>query len=265
MPSIHQVFEARLQRHIDAAAERLVEAQRDVMAYHAANGLLQSGARLKRQAAVRNEAVAEIVDWCLAEVAEFSRKHGMRPEVHGNLVRPALEAFMASSREKLSFAAFGPAASKAIAEILDRADANFNAELDEFMVGAWRPRKPNRETSVTNNNVTLNNSQAGSIQQAGDGAQQSAMSAFDGGTLRDALDTFAKATADAELANDVREAIATEVETLRPQLRKDRPSAVIVRESLSTLRNIVEGVASGALTPAFTTLITAAIPLIGAF
>lgn len=263
MPSIHQVFEARLKRHIDAAADRLVEAQRNVMASHAAKGLLQSGARLKRQAAARNEAVAEIVDWCLVEVADFSKKHGMRPEAHGNQARPALEAFMRSSREKLTFEAFGPAASKAISEILDKADANFNAELDEFAVGAWRPRRPNGETSVTNNNVTVNNSNGVSVQQAGDGAQQYSASSFDAGAMWEALDGFERAVLAAELSQEVRDAIAAEVETIRPQIKKANPSAVILKESLKTLRTVVESAAAGALTPSLLAVGAAAAPLIG--
>ena len=232
------------------------------MAYHAANGMLGSGARLKRQARVRNEAVADIVDWCLSEVASFSKANGMRPQAHGDQVRPALEAFMRNSREKLTFEAFGPAVTKAIAEILDKADAHHIAELDEFAVGAWRPREPGKETSVTNNNVNNYGGTVGSVQQGGDGAQQ-VVTTFDVAAMRQALDAFEQATASVELPAELRQAIAAEVDTLRPQLKKPTPSEVIVRESFKTLRSLVEGVAAGTLTSAFVALATAAAPLMG--
>lgn len=263
MASIHDVFERRLQRHIDKAADRLAEAQRGVMASYSAKGLLNSGPRLKRQAQVRNEAVADIMNWCLCEVMDFSKANGMRPQVHGQQVRPALEAFMLSSRGSFSFQQFGPAAANAIVDIMDKADAHIAAELDEFAVGAWRP-KPTEGGSVTNNSVVNNGGSIGNLQQGGDGAQQQIVTTADIQALTQALEAFAEAAQSAPVAPEVRAAISVEIETIRPQLNKPTPSAVIVREGLKSLRNVLEGVAGGLLTPQFAALMAAAMPLIGA-
>jgi hypothetical protein len=261
--SIHDVFERRLQRHIARAADELAAAQRQVMAEFAARHLLQSGARRQRQTQVRNTHVSELVEWCLAEVLSFSRTNGMQPQAHGDQLRPHLLAFMASSREGLKLGALGDAASQAIAAILDKADAHITAELDEFSAGAWRPREQSKVGAVTNNNVTLTNSMAGNIQQAGDFAQQDAR-AFDGAALQQALSVFEREVGEVEISDEARAAIKAEVDTIRPQLGKREPSSVIVRESLKTLRNLVEGLAAGALTPSFVALLTAAAPLVGA-
>jgi len=116
---------------------------------------------------------------------------------------------------------------------------------------------------VTSNNVNVGSgSTVGSIQQAGNAAHQQSGSTIDINSVQQALEEFERAVSEAELSEEARSEIGVEIETIRPQLKKAAPSAVIVRESLKTLRNIVEGLAAGALTPQFVALMAAASPLI---
>lgn len=118
---------------------------------------------------------------------------------------------------------------------------------------------------MTNNTVNIGDgATVGSIQQAGANAHQQSAATFDVGSIQQALDQFERVAVDPTISEEVRAAICAEIETIRPQLKKATPSAVIVREGLKSLRNIVEGVAGGLLTPQFATLMTAALPLIGA-
>lgn len=261
-------FDRRVRRHAEVAMERQVEARRQIMAEYSARGLLRSGPRLKRQAQVRNEQLAELVEWCLSDVSALPGVTASNWNEHGHAIRGALTAFMTDSRAPVlsDGAPFGAAAEKALAEILDKGDASAFAELDDFGSGVWRPRSPSREVSMTNNTVNIGDgATVGSIQQAGDRAHQQSATTIDVSSIQQALDQFERAAEDAAISEEVRSAIRAEIESIRPQLRKPTPSAVIVREGLKTLRNIIEGAAAGALlTPQFAALMTAALPLIGA-
>lgn len=261
----HDAFDRRVLRHVEIASEQVAEAARQVMAEYAARGGLKSGPRLKRQAEVRNEHVADLAQWCLSEVLNLPGSTPAHWNEHSHAIRGSLTAFMSESRGSVSSAAapFGPAVVQAIDAILDKADASTLAELDEFTAGVWRPRGPSKETAVTNT-INVTNATVGNIQQAGNHAHQQSTNMLDIGTIQQALDAFDRAAADAELSAQTRAAIRAEVATIRPQLSKPAPSAVIVRESMKTLRNVVEGLAAGALTPTFVALLHAAAPLIGA-
>ena len=261
----HDAFDRRVLRHVETASEQLADAERQVIAEYAARGLLNSDPRLKRQAQVRNEHLADLAQWCLSEVLSLQGNTSMHWDEHSHSIRGNLTGFMAASRGSVSSAAapFGPAVVQAIDAILDKADANTLAEMDEFGAGVWRPGGPTRETAVTNS-INVMYSTVGSIQQAGNNAHQQSANTLDIGSIQQALDAFDLAVSDAKLGEEDRAAIAAEVETIRPQLSKPAPSAVIVRECLKTLRNVVEGLAAGALTPTFIALQQAAAPLIGA-
>lgn len=259
-------FDRRVLRHKEIASERLADAQEQVMAEYAARGLLRSGPRLKRQAQVRNEHVADLTQWCLSEVLALSGDTSANWNEHGHSISSGLKDFMSASRVSVRAAAapFGVSVVEAIDGILDKADAHTLAELGEFSSGVWRPRASAMETAV-NNSVNLTNSTVGSIQQAGSHAHQQSDNTLDIGSIQQALDAFDRAAAEADLSEQERAAIRAEIETIRPQLGKPAPSAVIVREGLKSLRNIVEGVAAGALlTPQFGALMAVALPLIGA-
>lgn len=115
---------------------------------------------------------------------------------------------------------------------------------------------------VTTNNVTMFGSQIGSLQQAGAGAAQQNSGSFDVSAFRSALDSFDEAVIKSNLDEQERAALRAEIETMRPQLSKPQPNPVVITEGLKTLRNIVEGIAAGLLTPAFVQLAATAAPLV---
>lgn len=266
--AFRDAFDRRIQRHAEKASGQLAEAQRQVMAESSARGLLKSGPRLEQRAQVRNEHLADLADCCLSEVMGLPGDVTSSWNEHGHVIRGSLADFMKESRAPVlsGGAPYGAAAEDALAEILDRGDAYALAELYEFGSGVWRPSLPREEVSVTSNTVNVGDgATVGSIQQAGNHAHQQSANTLDIGSIQQALDAFDRAAAEVDLSEQARAAIRAEIETIRPQLSKPAPSAVIVRESLKSLRNIVEEVAAGALlTPQFGALMAAALPLIGA-
>lgn len=259
-----ELIEGRITRHVSKAASALEEAQRGVLADAAARGMLRSGPRLKRQAEVRNEQAANLVEWCLLEVGHLPGDTSINWTLYGPFVRTTITTFLAQSRDGLRFEEFGPAAASAIASILDNADAHFLADLEEFGASLWRPRKPPGGANVTtNNSVVLNNSTAGTIQQSGQGAHQEATANGDVAAVRLALEQFSRAVAEAQIAEDQRAELLAEIETLRPQLTKPKPNVAIVRETLGTMRRVAEGAAGGVLTEALVPLLIAAATVFG--
>lgn len=105
------------------------------------------------------------------------------------------------------------------------------------------------DASTTNNTVNVGSGAViGNVQLAGDGAQQHGTATINIGAIQKALEEFERALdADTEISAEDKGAIRAEIDTIRPQLRKQQPNPVILREVLKSLRSIVEASASGVL------------------
>jgi hypothetical protein len=90
------------------------------------------------------------------------------------------------------------------------------------------------------------------------GANQSIEITVNVGAVADALTRFEAAIAAAELPSKAMDELLADVNTLKAQLAKPSPSALILREAGNSLRNVTEGIVGGMLTPA---IMTAAGPL----
>ena len=116
--------------------------------------------------------------------------------------------------------------------------------FDSYEHGFYIP-----ESSMTSNTVHVGSGAViGNMQLAGDGAQQHGTATINIGAIQKALEEFERALdADTEISAEDKGAIRAEIDTIRPQLRKQQPSPVILREVLKSLRSIVEASASGVL------------------
>jgi len=258
---------ARFERRIEQADESLKEAQRGVLAQFTAKGALFSGARLKKQAQVRNEHAHALIELCLEEVTHLpGQQRDINWAIYGPFLLERLDAFLERSRDGLAPEKLGgAAAARDIAEILDKADARLRAELADFGAGLWRPRRPTGGVNVSNttNNVTAINSPIGTLQQGGAGAKQNATTELNVALLKEALDAFEGTLATADIDQILREAINVEIATIRPQLSKAQPNGTIVGEGVKSLRNLAEGVAAGLLTEMLLPVLAAAAPFLG--
>ena len=116
--------------------------------------------------------------------------------------------------------------------------------FDSYEHGFYTP-----ESSMTSNTVHVGSGAViGNVQLAGDGAQQHGTATINIGAIQKALEEFERALdADTEISAEDKGAIRAEIDTIRPQLRKQQPNPVILREVLKSLRSIVEASASGVL------------------
>jgi len=98
------------------------------------------------------------------------------------------------------------------------------------------------------NNITIGTMINSSIQQASPDATQ-IFSQGDTRTdeLRQLVAEIKNAISQLELQPDAQQDVAADVATLEAQLSSSRPKAVIITESLSTIRSVLEGVAGSAI------------------
>jgi len=68
-------------------------------------------------------------------------------------------------------------------------------------------------------------------------------------SVKTALDGFEAAIAAVELPSAQRDDISADILTIKAQLAKKRPTLSVLQEAGKSLRNIVEGVAAGIMTP----------------
>jgi hypothetical protein len=90
------------------------------------------------------------------------------------------------------------------------------------------------------------------IQQGSPGAKQTVEFKVEIKTVEKALAAFESAIQTAELPPPKAAELMADVQTIKAQLAKPSPSGLIIQEAGKSLRNVVEGIAGGLLTPAVT-------------
>lgn len=134
--------------------------------------------------------------------------------------------------------------------LLPAADAlgqRLSLMIRQFDIGFLDNVEP-EAVSVTHNNLNVGTN-IGAIQQGSHGATQNVNVSLDVGAVTIALDAFEKELATSPLQTETRQALGAEIETARAQLKKAAPSKPILAEVGRSIRNVVEGVAAGMMTP----------------
>jgi hypothetical protein len=217
----------------------------------AASGRGGSGADLIGRVDVLRNRIRILADQCFSAVerlpagTEYTRR--MHRENEGEYLRGVLCEFLNQAEGQILIGNPPPAAVTAINQQLAEIRDQLEHDLRSFQASLWRPHAAGRSASVTNNNNTVYNYGNASIQQAGDGATQSATVQFNASAVESALEKFVAALAAPEVPEQIRRDAMIEVESIRPQLRKVAPNVSIIREGLHSLRSIAEGMAGGYL------------------
>lgn len=257
-PDIIGAFNDRVRRHVTDALRQYRDEQKAVSHEMAAKGLGNSGPHLRRRVEVLRKWMVALTDQCFEDVTRLPGTQSMHRMVHADFLADQLGGFLMQAESDVLIFDPGPAASNAIKQEIRPIREGLEHDLRDFQAQLWRPRSHGKAVSVTNNTISLHGSNVGSIQQAGEGAMQTASVHFNVVAVQTALDDFVAALDASGVPDEVRRAAMIEVETIRPQLKKPAPNVSIVREGLHTLRNIVEGVAAGLLTAKFAALLLAA-------
>ena len=257
-PDIIGAFNDRVKRHVADALRQYHDEQKAVSHEMAAKGLGNSGPHLRRRVEVLRKWMVALTDQCFEDVTRLPGTQSMHRMVHADFLADQLGGFLTQAEGDVLIFDPGPAASNAIKQEIRPIREGLEHDLRDFQAQLWRPRSQGKAASVTYNTVNVHGSTVGSIQQAGEGATQTATVYLNVGAVQAALDEFVAALDASGVPVEIRNTAMIEVETIRPQLKKPTPNVSIVREGLHTLRNVVEGVAAGLLATKLAALLLAA-------
>jgi hypothetical protein len=123
--------------------------------------------------------------------------------------------------------------------------------MRQFDVGFFDPQEP--EVPQVSNSITIGSMTAGAIQQGSPGAKQTVQLTVNVDAISNALTQFQSAIESVALPPKTIETLMADVQTIRAQLAKPSPSTVILHEAGKSLRNVIEGITGGLLTPAVVT------------
>lgn len=102
-----------------------------------------------------------------------------------------------------------------------------------------------KASHITHNHITIGTMTNSQLQQHSPGAHQSIATGFDASALIALVEAIETQAPSMALSFDAYAELLAEVATLRAQAASPKPKSGVIRESLSSLRNIIEGAAGG--------------------
>lgn len=167
-------------------------------------------------------------------------RHVLRKKTEERLKKFAEDAKAAANASDLHGAHFG----KQLADF----DRHLDFALRQFDVGFSDPPEP-EVRPVTKNIITVGNMTGSAIQQGSPNASQKVQCTLNIEAVRTALSNFETAISGANLPATTLDEIKADIHTIRAQLSKTSPTLLIIQETGRTMRNVIEGIAAGVLTP----------------
>jgi hypothetical protein len=111
-----------------------------------------------------------------------------------------------------------------------------------------KPKEPTQHFPAIFNILNVDKMVGSQIQQGSNGSTQSQyLKQFDLDAIRDFVKDLKAALPGIQFNESDRAEAESELQTIEAQLRSTKPKGLILRESLKTLRNLIEGIASNAL------------------
>jgi hypothetical protein len=247
-PTIND-FLARVDWHLQKARDRALSGVNEVRARATAHGALQ-GSRtvLFTTEAVRKEFDAG-VETVLGELKRAIRTTRLD---RGDLRQQAVQRLLNFAIWAKSAANTPDVSALGMSQNLDREMDALNQHLQfavrQFDVGLFDPAEP-EVPALSNNSITIGNMTGSTIQQGSPGAKQSVRSSLNIESAVAALATFETAIKQTNLPATTLGDLMVDVRTIRDQLSKSSPTPSIIQEAGRSLRNIMEGITGGILTP----------------
>jgi hypothetical protein len=248
--------------HISKAQDRASQAVNQVRREAAARGTLNSGGTvIFGVQAVRKEfdSGVEAVLGELKRIIQTTKLDSdkLRESAEQRLTNFAIAAKAVAQTPEASGMGMGDYINEQFAAF----DRHLQFTVRQFDVGFFDPAEP--EVPTVANSITIGSMTGSTIQQGSPGAQQTVSITFNIESITNALDRFASAIATGALPEKTFNELVGDVQTIRAQLAKPSPSRIIIQEAGKSLRNVVEGIAGGMLTPAAMTAAAALWSVLG--
>ena len=241
-------FSDNIRWHLKKAADRGGVAVAEVMARLAKAGALQSGrAVLLIFDAVRKEFDAGI-ETALGELKRSARITKLDPRELRQVTMTFLDQFMVEMKSITRSEQYRSLVKQVIDEKLAEFDRHLAFAVRQFDVGFFNPTEP-EVPSASNNSINIGAMHGSAIQQGshhGVLVNQFKLNADEARTALGALEVALKAIT---ISEEQRVDMSAEIATIRAQLSKTSPSVAIIQQAGHSLRNIVEGMAAGLMTP----------------
>ena len=257
-------IERRLSEWSQAAASDFKALEHEM----AARGLGRSGAHFQRKASLISAKANAAVNWCFSELRCLPGDKSIWREI----MLPFIDTHVNGYVDRLvhtsrldALTTISPAVEAEVDKLLERCRERVRGEFDDMGAGLWSPslwdgnsdKTPALSPSTTINNE-FNGAFHGVLQQAGSGALQQVNITTDARALEAALNALVAAIEGVAVSAQQRTDLMTEIDTMRPQLRKDAPNWTIIQAAAQGLAAISCGVAGNLLTPQVQAVLQAA-------
>jgi hypothetical protein len=247
-------FSALIDWHIAKAQEQATQGVEQVRREAARLGRFQSGKTVQDSiegARIEFDAGVEAV---LAELKRVAQSTKLNLAELRQIAVQRLERFAIAAKETSKAEQFRNT-SAGVSRFIDEQFAAFDQHLQfsvrQFSVGLLNPPYP--ELPPIMNSITVGNMTNSALVQGSPGAQQTMDVTLNIQSAGSALADFESAVSTVALPPKAMEELRGDIQTIRSQLQKPSPSHLIIQEAGKSLRNVVEGVAGGMLTPVATT------------
>jgi hypothetical protein len=238
----------KIRRTLSAEVDALQSSLAHIYSEHTARGVLQSSMTVQRVWAETVKAGVAGNEKALRELQKTIQSTNLPPKELRDCTVSELENY----RLQLEAIALGKSnvVQGGMERLIDRDSAKLRDDLRymirQFDVGFFQPSQG--EAKMTTNNSISVHSLVGNISQNSPNSTQSTTT-INVGELRNALANFGEAIKTAALPSEKLDDILSDIATIHAQLSKQSPSGGIIQEAGKSIRNVIEGVAAGLLTP----------------
>lgn len=232
-----------LGHHADQTSARIRSGFREITASNAHRGTLGSGAYIKERLAFAATEIGELVKRGLTEAEAIERAGGNPDHLYDGLSTKVVQCSLtARDAMKLEPAFYQPSAKAAARELAMEDVVRFQAEIRHHRSGFDRQNAIGLSSSII-----IRDSPGSSVLQSSPGASQS--NNVEVSVILTALHEIETTLPWHDMSSDAGDEIRADLETIKVQLRKPKPSIAIMREAGRTARSLLENITAGAMTP----------------
>lgn len=233
--------------HLEKALTRTGQSLNRMRAEHAKNGVLQSSMTCQRTFEIVRAEFEAGVEVTLGELKRAIRTTTLDRNGLRQLAVQTLENFAAQAKALMADDMCRRLMAAAVDKNQRSLEEHFSFMIRQFDTGFYEPQEP--EVPHVHNAINIGSMSGSTVQQAGAGSHQNVQYNLQFDQIRAAVTSFESATRAADLPKNVLNDIIADLETIKAQLSNPSPSPTILQEAGKSLRNVVEGVAAGILTP----------------
>jgi hypothetical protein len=235
-----------IESHIDKALKAAVEAVNRVRSQFNGAGRFHSGGRIIHSIETAKREFEAGVDAVLVELERTIHKTQLNPKDLRQQTEQNLLAFAEQAKGAAQVSDAGGFDFN-VTERLAAFDRYVAFALKQFDVGLFN--RPEPETPPMANAINIGTMTGSVIQQSSPGATQTVELKIDVQAVTAALSTLESELSRTKIDENAMASLLADIATIKAQLSKPSPSVGILQEAGRSVRNVIEGIAAGMLTP----------------